>query len=231
MRATNTMPSGILVIDKPAGPTSHDIVTIAKRITHARKAGHLGTLDPSASGVLPIAINAATKKVNELAGEEKIYEFTLCLGATTDTDDDTGNVISELDAPIFHAEALNKLLLQFTGCIMQTPPKFSAIKIDGKRAYELARKGIEFELKPRPVVIDSIEIIEEKWPEVRLLMSCNSGTYVRSLCRDLGGALGCGGYAKDIRRIRSGPYTIDEAISVDELQKAPQSWIKRLIPV
>lgn len=222
---------GILVIDKPVGPTSHDIVSIVKRLTGASRAGHLGTLDPGASGVLPIAINAATKKAEELAGEEKIYDFTLCLGATSDTDDDTGNVVTKNDSPPAHAEALKKLLPQFIGRIMQTPPRFSAIRVDGRRAYELARKGIEFELKPRPVVIDSIEIIDEKWPDVRLRMSCNSGTYVRSLCRDLGSALGCGGYAKDIRRLRSGPYMIDDAISVDELQKQPHCWIKRLIAV
>ncbi|MFH1829765.1 MAG: tRNA pseudouridine(55) synthase TruB [Pseudomonadota bacterium] len=220
---------GVLVVDKPAGPTSHDIVSMVKRLTGASKIGHLGTLDPAASGVLPLAINEATTMAGQLAGIDKVYEFTLCLGTTTTTDDSAGDVIAQAPALPDLMANLRLILPRFTGSILQRPPRFSAIKVRGKRAYELARKGIDFELEPRSVRIDSIDIIGENWPQLRLRMSCNSGTYVRSLCRDLGNALGCGGHAKDIRRLKSGPYIIDKALTMDDLQKEPSMWLKHLI--
>jgi tRNA pseudouridine55 synthase len=222
---------GILLIDKPAGPTSHDVVSIVKRLTGAKKVGHLGTLDPEASGVLPLAINGATKMAGILAGIEKVYEFTLCLGRTTDTDDNAGTVTSKAPVPRDAGERLKGVLDQFTGSIMQRPPKYSAVKVNGRRAYDLARKGTQFEIEPRSVRIDSIEVVKETLPEVRMRVACNSGTYVRSLCRDIGEAVGCGGCARDIRRLRSGPYIIDKAVGLEDLKADPGSWEGRLIPM
>ena len=222
---------GVLVIDKPAGPTSHDVVSIVKRLTGAKKVGHLGTLDPGASGVLPLAINEATKSAGVLAGIEKVYEFTLCLGRTTDTDDDDGTVMSEAAVPRDAGEKLRGVLDQFMGSIMQRPPKYSAVKVNGRRAYDLARKGTQFELDPRSVRIDSIEVVDDTLPEVRMRVACNSGTYVRSLCRDIGEAIGCGGCARDIKRLKSGPYIIDKAVPLEELRADPEGWEGRLIPL
>ncbi len=222
---------GVLLIDKPAGPTSHVVVSIIKRLTGAKKVGHLGTLDPGASGVLPLAINGATKRAGLLAGIEKVYEFTLCLGRTTDTDDDAGTVTSEAAVPRDAGTRLRGVLDQFTGSIMQRPPKYSAVKVNGRRAYGLARKGAQFELEPRPVRVDSIEVMKDTLPEVRMRVACRSGTYVRSLCRDIGEAIGCGGCARDIRRLRSGPYIIDKAVPLEELRADPESWAGRVIPL
>jgi tRNA pseudouridine55 synthase len=222
---------GILLIDKPAGPTSHDVVSVVKRLTGAKKVGHLGTLDPEASGVLPLAINGATKMAGVLAGIEKVYEFTLCLGRTTDTDDDAGTVTSEAAVPRDAGEKLRGVLEQFTGSIMQRPPKYSAVKVNGRRAYDLARKGTQFEIEPRSVRIDSIEVVKEKLPEIRMRVACNSGTYVRSLCRDIGEAIGCGGCARNIRRLKSGPYIIDRAVGLEDLKADPEGWEGRLIPL
>lgn len=222
---------GVLIIDKPAGPTSHDVVSIVKRLTGAKKVGHLGTLDPEASGVLPLAIDGATKRAGLLAGTEKVYEFTLRLGRTTDTDDDTGTVTAEKTVPKDAGEKLRSVLDQFTGNIMQRPPKYSAVKVNGRRAYDLARKGTEFELDPRPVRVDSIEVLDVALPEVRMRVACNSGTYVRSLCRDIGEAIGCSGCAKDIRRLKSGPYIIDKAVHLEELKADSEGWEDSLIPL
>lgn len=222
---------GILVIDKPAGPTSHDVVSTVKRLIGAKKVGHLGTLDPEASGVLPLAINGATKSAGILAGTEKVYEFTLRLGKTTDTDDDAGTTTAEAALPTDAVERLDGVLASFTGNIMQRPPRYSAVKVRGRRAYELARKKVDFEIDPRPVRVDSIEVLEVALPEVRMRVACNSGTYVRSLCRDIGEAIGCGGCAREIRRLRSGPYIIDKALHLEELSADPGSWENSLIPL
>jgi len=220
---------GILVIDKPAGPTSHDVVSRVKRLIGARRVGHLGTLDPSASGVLPLAIDGATRRAGELAGHEKVYEFTLRLGLTTDTDDDQGRVTTEQPVPADAGERLRAVLPEFTGRIMQRPPRYSAVKVAGRRAYELARLGVEFELVPRPVTVERVEILGERLPEVRLRIACGPGTYVRSLCRDIGRRLGMGGCAREIRRLRSGHYTIDDAVTLEELERDPKLWEERLI--
>ncbi|MFA4972074.1 MAG: tRNA pseudouridine(55) synthase TruB [bacterium] len=230
MKTSSDNLSGVLVVDKPVGPTSHDVVSIVKRITCARRVGHLGTLDPGASGVLPLVINEATKRAGELAGDEKVYEFTLCLGRSTDTDDDRGETIEEEAAvPAGLMDELKLLIPRFVGRLMQTPPSYSAIKVSGRKAYDLKRDGIDPGLLPREVIIDSLEIIGWDWPCPRLRMSCRKGTYVRSLCRDLGRTLGCGGHAKDIRRLRSGPYIIDTAVSLDRLKREPEAWKSSLI--
>lgn len=222
---------GILVVDKPVGPSSHDIVALVKRLTGARKVGHLGTLDPAASGVLPLVLNGATKLASQLAGDEKVYEFTLVLGRSTDTDDDAGRVISEAPAPAEIVDRLRALLPTFTGTILQRPPRYSAIKVGGERAYRLARKTGDVVLEPRLVSIDALEILGDDGPEVRMRLVCRSGTYVRSLCRDLGEALGCGGHAKAIRRLKSGSYTLGMAVTVEALGADPGLWRRHLQPV
>ncbi len=220
---------GILIIDKPAGPTSHDVVQIVKRLTGANKVGHLGTLDPAATGVLPLVLNGATKRAAELAGIEKVYEFDLCLGVTTDSDDDTGKVLEEQSVSNDLQSTLKVELEEFIGNILQRPPQFSAIKVGGKRAYKSARKGFDPRLEPRPIHIDSIEIVGGKWPRLRLRVECRSGTYVRSLARDIGEKLGCGGHAAEIRRFRSGKWRIEDAVSLDALQEKPACWKDALI--
>jgi tRNA pseudouridine55 synthase len=232
MRSCHNGIDGVLVIDKPAGPTSHDVVALVKRLTGARKVGHLGTLDPAASGVLPLVLNGATKLASKLAGTEKVYEFTLFLGLSTDTDDDAGKVIAEAPAPAELLGRLEALLPTFVGTIPQRPPRYSAIKVGGRRSYKVARQGGEPELELRAVAIDELEILESHWPEVRMRLACRSGTYVRSLCRDLGEALGCGGHAKAIRRLQSGPYTLEVAVGLDALRRDdPGLWRERLILV
>jgi tRNA pseudouridine55 synthase len=220
---------GVLVIDKPVGPTSHDIVAAVKRLTGACKVGHLGTLDPAASGVLPLVLNGATKFAAELAGTDKIYEFTLVLGRATDTDDDAGEAISEALAPAALLHQLKAVLPRFTGQILQRPPRYSAVKVKGRKAYEVARGGGSIELEPRTVIVDALDIQEAAWPEVRMRLTCRSGTYVRSLCRDLGETLGCGGHAKAIRRLRSGPYTLDMAVEMEALRQHPGLWREKLL--
>ncbi len=222
---------GVLVIDKPAGPTSHAVVALVKRLTRVDKIGHLGTLDPAASGVLPLVINGATRHAKRLAGDEKIYEFTLFLGVATDTDDESGNVISRKIPDGLHFDDLSRILERFTGRIMQRPPLYSAKKVYGRRACDLSRDGMQFNLLPRPVNVDAIEIIGGTWPEPRLRLKCRAGTYVRSLCRDLGEALGCGGHARAIRRLRSGAYIIDEAVPPEALKPGSDAWHAYLLPV
>lgn len=209
---------GVLVIDKPAGPTSHDIVQRVKRILMARKVGHLGTLDPAATGVLPLVINEATKRAKELAGKEKIYDFTLRLGAGTDTDDDAGKVTEQSPIPADFLAKLEAVLPSFIGAVMQAPPVFSAVKIGGKRAYKLARGGDITVPESRQVKINSIIILETNGHDVRMRVDCESGTYVRSLCRDLGEAIGTVAHAGGIRRLRSGRFTIDEAVAIEDLE-------------
>lgn len=220
---------GILVIDKPAGPTSHDIVQEVKRLISARKVGHLGTLDPSATGVLPLAIDGATKRAGMLAGTEKVYEFTLRLGTATDTDDDAGRVTAERDVPPDAAQRLSAIIPRFVGRISQRPPAYSAVKVGGRRAYAAARMGRPLAIEPRIVQIDALAVIAASGDGVRMHLECRSGTYVRALCRDIGEELGSAGHASAIRRLRSGPYTIDAAITMAELIGQPAIWMERLI--
>lgn len=222
---------GVLVIDKPAGPTSHDVVNIVRRITGAKKVGHLGTLDPKATGVLPLAINAATKRAKDLAGTEKIYEFTLKLGVRTTTDDDAGKILEERTIPPDAHERIEALIPQFIGMIMQRPPDYSAICVGGERAYRVACRGDEVKIAARPVQIDSLTLLTWDGSSARMRVECRSGTYVRSLCRDLGEAIGSGGHAAEIRRLKSGAYIIDTAIPLIELTEKPSIWSERLIPL
>lgn len=212
---------GILVIDKPAGPTSHDVVQMVKRAIGARKVGHAGTLDPAATGVLTLCIDGATKKAGELTGGEKIYEFTLVLGTQTDTDDDTGKPLHERIVEDKHCEQLKVILEKYIGSIEQVPPAYSAVKRNGVRSYKRARKGGEVSLEPRKVVIHDLTILNKDENRIRMRVRCEKGTYVRALCRDIGRDLGCGGHAADIRRIRNGKFSIDEAIRLEDV---PARW-------
>ncbi|MBT3181974.1 MAG: tRNA pseudouridine(55) synthase TruB [Deltaproteobacteria bacterium] len=226
-----TTVDGVLIIDKPSGMTSHDVVQRVKDLIGAKKVGHLGTLDPAATGVLPLVINGATKHAARLAGVEKIYEFTLKLGVSTETDDDTGKLRQEFKVPADAADKLKEILPQFEGRIMQKPPAFSAVKIRGKRAYKLARRGEAVDPDKRPVHVDNISILDTYIPDIKMKLECKSGTYVRSICRDIGEMMGCGGHASGIRRLRSGSYTIDNAVSLDEIEKNPDILNQKLIPV
>lgn len=217
---------GILVIDKPAGPTSHDVVQMVKRAIGARKVGHTGTLDPAATGVLTLCINGATKRAGELSGGEKVYEFKLVLGAQTDTDDDTGMPLHERIVENKHRDQLKVIIEKYIGSIEQVPPAYSAVKKKGVRSYKKARQGSEVSLEPRNVVIHELTILGEDKDRVRMRMRCEKGTYVRALCRDIGRDLGCGGHAAEIRRIKNGQFDIDDAITLEDV---PVRWRDALI--
>lgn len=209
---------GLLIIDKPEGMTSLDVVREIKRRLGVKKAGHIGTLDPFATGVLPIGINEGTKLIPFLAEGPKDYEVALRLGEETSTDDWTGKVVMKRPWEGIQAEKIEALIPTFLGKIRQIPPMFSAIKIRGKPLYRLARKGIEIERGERVVEIFNIQLKKIDLPLVYFQISCSKGTYIRSLGRDMGRKMGCGGHLRHLRRIRSGPFTIEQAISWERLK-------------
>ncbi|MBI5887289.1 MAG: tRNA pseudouridine(55) synthase TruB [Deltaproteobacteria bacterium] len=205
---------GVLVADKPAGWTSHDVVAKVKRTLDAKKVGHLGTLDPMATGVLPLVINGATKFADSLGGGAvKVYSATLKLGEDTDTYDKEGQVVRRGETGSLTDADVRGVLRGFAGKMMQTPPMYSAIKKHGVPLYTLARKGVEVEREAREIEIHSFEILGISMPFVEFSVKCSKGTYVRSICHDAGAALGCGGHLFDLRRMASGVFTIDEAVS------------------
>lgn len=213
---------GILIVDKPQGLTSHDIVEFIRRRFRIKKVGHAGTLDPIATGVLVILLGKATKLFNLLTSQQKEYEVVMTLGKRTDTGDADGRVIFENpDVSHITHKALEDVIKEFRGRIRQVPPMTSAIKLKGKKLYELARKGVVVERASREIFIDKLEIIDFSPPDVSLLICCSKGTYVRTLCDDIGGRLGCGGYVSRIRRIRSGDFKIEDAISFSQLRELP----------
>jgi len=213
---------GWLVIDKPLGVTSNAVVNKAKWAFDAQKAGHAGTLDPEATGVLAIAFGEATKTVPYVTDSLKAYRFTVRLGQATNTDDAEGEVVSESEKRPT-ANDINAALPAFTGDIMQVPPQFSAVKVDGERAYKRARDGEEMELKARPLLVESLALIEMPDADHAMLeMTCGKGGYVRSIARDLGEALGCFGHVVQLRRVWAGPFEIEDSIpfaKLDELAK------------
>lgn len=224
---------GLLVVDKPEGVTSLDVVRRIKHLFGLKKAGHIGTLDPFATGVLPIVINEGTKLVPFLEEGPKEYEVTLKLGEETTTDDCTGQVVVKQDGRGVQPEKVETLLHTFLGKIQQTPPMFSAVKIQGVPLYRLARKGIEVERKKREVEIYKIQMEEVDLPLVRFSVCCSKGTYVRTLGRDLGRKLGCGAHLLRLRRIRSGPFTLEQAISWERMKDLtePDALSPWLIPL
>ncbi|MFH1874921.1 MAG: tRNA pseudouridine(55) synthase TruB [Pseudomonadota bacterium] len=210
---------GILIIDKPAGPTSHDIVQEVKRLLAAKKVGHLGTLDPGATGVLPLVVNGATKLAAKFNNTLKVYEFDLVLGIATDTDDDSGQVIKNKKIPKNYLKLITKALPEFQGKIKQVPPTYSAVKLMGEPLYKKARKGQKIQVESREVTIYDLEILMDSSrinssgnPRLKMKVTCSSGTYVRALCRDLGEKIGCCGHAARIRRLESGPFKLQDAV-------------------
>lgn len=225
--------SGVLVIDKPVGLTSHDVVQIVRKGTGIRRAGHTGTLDPRASGVLVVLIGPAVRLSEYVSASDKRYQATLKLGTATDTYDIEGRYTSEeVDVSHITEEQFLSLLDQFTGEIEQVPPPFSAVHVKGKRAYEKARKGEPVDLKPRKIHVYSLELLEWSPPEVVIDVFCSSGTYVRSLAHDLGKALGTGAHLIGLRRTKSGRFTLRDAVPLRQLQDAfiAGDWYKYLIP-
>ncbi len=221
---------GWVVLDKPVGMTSTHAVSVVKRAFSAKKAGHAGTLDPLASGLLPIALGEATKTVPFVMDGRKAYQFTVAWGSQTDTDDTEGRVVATSEERPDMA-AIAALLPRFTGTILQTPPKFSAIKIAGERAYDLARDGEEVTLEARPVEIDALTIVSHDGATTTFEAECGKGTYVRAIARDLGLALGCLGHVAHLRRTRVGPFTVAEAAGVEALRESPESAMAALQPV
>lgn len=211
------MLSGFLVIDKPAGVTSHDVVAMVRRALGMKKVGHTGTLDPFATGVLPVAVGDGTKAIQFLDESVKEYRGVLRLGISTDTLDLTGRVTAERDWSQLEPEALVRLLPRFLGAISQLPPMFSALKRDGVPLYRLARKGIEIEREPREVTIHSLNFDWIRLPEAAFTVRCSRGTYVRTLASDLGEALGCGAHLLELRRTCSGIFCEKDAVAIERL--------------
>ena len=217
--------SGIVVVDKPAGMTSHDVVARLRRFFGTRKVGHAGTLDPMATGVLVAGIERGTKLLAHLVAHDKVYAATIRLGASTTTDDAEGEVTATADAGGVTEEAVRGGVGKLTGAIMQVPSTVSAIKVGGRRAHELAREGVEVELPARPVTVHSFDILgfrrEEGFLDVDMRVHCSSGTYIRSLARDLGADLGVGGHLTALRRERVGSFTLDDAQPLPHLEEHP----------
>ncbi len=207
---------GLMVVDKPGGMTSRDALDrVAKWFPRKTKIGHTGTLDPLATGVLVVTIGRATRLGDIIQAMGKSYRTTIRLGATSDTDDADGTISPYPDAVIPNEELIRNELLKFLGRFDQIPPNYSAIKVEGRRAHKSARKGQELELKPRSVRVDAIELERFDWPELQLKIDCGKGTYIRSIARDLGSALGCGGYVRELRRVRVGSFSTEEAVALD----------------
>ncbi len=211
--------SGLLLINKDAGMTSHDVVSKVRWLAGTRRVGHTGTLDPDATGLLPITLGHCTKLANFLILDEKVYEFELELGSETTTDDSSGEVRRTGSAEHVTREMLEQALDAYRGPIMQRPPKYSAIRIDGKRAHELARAGVEFEIPARPVEVKSLELLSFDAPRAQLKMRCSSGTYVRSVVRDLGQDLGSFAHTTRIHRVQVGSFLCDNAVTLEELEQ------------
>ncbi len=219
-RRTDSGLDGILLIDKPAGWTSHDVVARARRITGQRRIGHTGTLDPMATGLLVLCLGNATRLVEFLTGHDKRYTGTLTLGRTTTTDDAEGETLAEFPVPSLTQDSLDAATGQFRGPIQQLPPSFSALKVGGRRAYALARSGEVPALAPRPVTIHSLEATLATNDTISLDLTCSSGTYVRSLARDLGEALGTGAHLSSLRRESAGPFSLASAVTLEATEQA-----------
>lgn len=223
--------SGVLVIDKPIGYTSHDIVQIVRRGTHIRRAGHTGTLDPRASGVLVVLLGPAVRLSEYVSASNKRYQAVIQLGANTDTYDAEGVITDTFDVNVSEEE-FETAIEDFVGEIEQVPPPYSAVKVRGRKAYDMARKGETVELDPRNVTVYSMDLLEWAPPEVVVDVFCSSGTYVRSLAYDLGAQLGCGAHLIGLRRTKSGQFTLRNAIPLQTLRESfeQNTWYQYLIP-
>lgn len=223
--------SGVLVVDKPVGMTSHDVVQVIRKGTNIRRAGHTGTLDPRASGVLVVLVGPAVRLSEYVSASDKRYQAVVSLGSSTDTYDADGRILST--APVnISEEQFDEALKTFIGEIEQVPPPFSAVKIKGRKAYEMAREGEEVDLAPRKIKVYNLELLEWAPPEAVIDVYCSSGTYVRSLAHDLGEKLGCGAHLVGLRRTKSGRFTLRDAVPLRKLREAfdDGSWYQYLIP-
>ena len=213
--------NGIVIIDKPAGWTSQDVTARLRRVFGTRRIGHGGTLDPMATGVLPVFVGRATRGVEFFEHAEKTYETELLLGVATDTEDTTGTVLFRREVSVT-PEQLAAVLERFRGEIMQIPPMYSALKVNGQKLCDLARKGRQVERQPRPVTIHELTLLSREGDTLRLRVRCSKGTYIRTLCADIGEALGCGGCMQALRRTQAGEYTIAEAVPLQQLLESPE---------
>lgn len=210
------MATGIIIIDKPQGWTSQDVAARLRRVFATRRIGHGGTLDPMATGVLPVFVGRATRAVEFFENAQKEYIATLRLGLLTDTEDTSGKVLQT--RPVTAArEEVEAVLTQFLGKQMQVPPMYSAVKIEGKKLYELARQGKTVERQPRPIEIFALELLDRQGVDCRIRVQCSKGTYIRTLCKDIGLALGCGGTMAALRRSRAGAYSLEDAMELQDL--------------
>ncbi len=208
---------GVLNINKEKGFTSHDVVAKLRGIIGQKKIGHTGTLDPDATGVLPVCLGKATKLCDMLTDKDKTYETVMLLGKTTDTQDISGTVLSEGSVEGIDNDAVTKCIGEFVGDYMQVPPMYSALKVNGKKLYELARQGIEVERKARPVVIHEIKIIDVDLPRVRMEVSCSKGTYIRTLCHDIGQKLGCGACMEELIRTKVSRFELADSLTLQQV--------------
>ena len=219
--------NGIVIIDKPAGWTSQDVTARLRRVFGTRRIGHGGTLDPMATGVLPVFVGRATRGVEFFEHAEKTYETELLLGVATDTEDTTGTVLTRREVSVTPGQ-LAAVLERFRGEIMQIPPMYSALKVNGQKLCDLARKGRQVERQPRPVTIHELTLLSREGDTLRLRVRCSKGTYIRTLCADIGEALGCGGCMQALRRTQAGEYTIAEAVPLQQLLEAaePETYLR-----
>ena len=219
--------NGIVIIDKPQGWTSQDVVSKLRGKLHTKRIGHGGTLDPMATGVLPVFVGRATRGVEFFEHAEKTYETVLRLGLLTDTEDTSGTVLEERSVAVTE-EQLEAALAQFRGEILQVPPMYSALKVNGQKLYDLARKGKEVERQPRPITIHELELLGFDGRDAKLRVRCSKGTYIRTLCKDIGLALGCGGCMAALRRTAAGAYTEAEAVKLETLidSEEPETYLR-----
>ena len=221
--------NGIVIVDKPQGWTSQDVTARLRRVYATRRIGHGGTLDPMATGVLPVFVGRATRGVEFFEHAEKTYDTVLLLGRTTDTQDVTGATLAEKAVHLSPAD-IDRVLPRFRGDILQVPPMYSALKVNGKKLYELARKGQEVERQPRPITVFELTNLGFDGTRLSLRVKCSKGTYIRTLCQDIGEALGCGGCMEALRRVRAGEYGIEDAVPLEKLleSETPERYLRGL---
>ena len=224
---------GVINIHKEKGYTSHDVVAKLRGIVGQKKIGHTGTLDPDATGVLPVCLGKATKLCDMLTDKNKTYETVMLLGKVTDTQDISGTVLNEAPTDMLDEEDVKTEILSFVGDYMQVPPMYSALKVNGKKLYELAREGVEVERKARPVTILDIQIKEIDLPRVRMEVSCSKGTYIRTLCHDIGEKLGCGACMEELIRTRVSKFNLEDSLTLSQVQELIEAGDldKILVPI
>lgn len=224
---------GVINIHKEKGYTSHDVVAKLRGIVGQKKIGHTGTLDPDATGVLPVCLGKATKLCDMLTDKNKTYETVMLLGKVTDTQDISGTVLNESPTDMLDEDTVKTAILSFVGDYMQVPPMYSALKVNGKKLYELAREGVEVERKARPVTILEIQIKEINLPRVRMEVSCSKGTYIRTLCHDIGENLGCGACMEELVRTRVSRFELEESLTLAQVQELKEAGNleKILVPI